>query len=81
LENIISKFKALAGLQNVTNTINGTHIPLGDRPNHRVTLVVGDFLNMKKNHSIVLEGVGDVNKIYWNVCASQHRGWCMMVDS
>lgn len=57
LENIISNFKALAELPNVTNAIDGTHIPLADHPNHRITLVVGDFFNMKKIHLIVLQGV------------------------
>jgi hypothetical protein len=67
LENIISNFKALPGLQNATNAINGTHIPLVDHPNHKVTLAVGDFFNMTKIHSIVLQGVRDVDKIFWNV--------------
>jgi hypothetical protein len=73
LENIISSFKALPGLRNATNAINGTHIPLADHPNHKVTLAVGDFFNMKKIHSVVLQGVCDVDKIFWNVCASQPR--------
>jgi hypothetical protein len=64
----------------VIHAINGTHTPLVDHPNHRVTVVVGDFFNMKKIHSIILEGVCDADKIFWNVYVSQPRG-CMMADS
>ena len=30
-----------------------------------------DFYNSKRFHSIVLQGICDVHRIFWNVCASQ----------
>ena len=33
-----------------------------------------DFFNHKKFHSIVLQGVCDTNRMFWNVCASQLGG-------
>lgn len=33
-----------------------------------------DFFNRKKFHSIVLQGVCDTNRLFWNVCAGQPGG-------
>jgi hypothetical protein len=61
-------------LPNICGAIDGTPVPLADRPNRRVTLVTSDFFNRKKFHSIVLQGVCDANKIFWNVCVGQLGG-------
>jgi hypothetical protein len=50
----ITEFHEITGLPNICRTIDGTHIPLADRPNWRVTLTQGDFFNRKKFHSIML---------------------------
>ena len=33
-----------------------------------------DFFNCKRFHSIILQGVCDTNKMFWNVCAGQPGG-------
>jgi hypothetical protein len=38
LEDIIEEFCEIIGLSNICGAIDGTHIPLTDRPNWRVTL-------------------------------------------
>jgi hypothetical protein len=74
LKDIIARFKDLIGILNICGAIDGIHIPLVDFPNKKVTLIVGDFFNRKKFHSIMLQVLCDVEKIFWNICASQPRG-------
>jgi hypothetical protein len=52
LQAIIEDFRDITGLPNICGAIDGTHIPLTDRPNRRVTLAASDFFNRK--NSIVL---------------------------
>ena len=33
-----------------------------------------DFFNCKRFHSIILQGVCDTNRMFWNVCAGQPGG-------
>jgi len=61
---IISDFESLTQLPNICGAIDGTHIPLAEIPNRRVTLAASDFFNRKKFHSIVLQGVCDSEKIF-----------------
>jgi hypothetical protein len=74
LEGIIGEFREITRLPNICGAIDGTHIPLADHPNWRVTLVHGDFFNRKKFHSIVLQVVCDANKLFWIVCVGQPGG-------
>jgi hypothetical protein len=74
LQDIIEDFRDITGLPNICGAIDGTHIPLADRQNRRVTLAANDFSNRKKFHSIVLQANCDANKIFWNVCAGQPGG-------
>jgi hypothetical protein len=74
LQGIILDFKKLTGLPNICGAIDGTHIPLAESPSRRVTVSASDFFNRKKFHSIVLQGVCDSHKIFWNVCAGQPGG-------
>ena len=74
LQGIINDFEELTGLSNICRAIDGIHIPLAERPSKRITLVESDFYNRKKYHSIVLQGVCDSKKIFWNVCAGQPGG-------
>jgi hypothetical protein len=64
LQAIIEDFRDITGLSNICGAIDGTHIPLADHPNRRVTLAASDFFNKKKFHSIVLPGICDANKIF-----------------
>jgi len=79
LKDIIAHFKDLIDIPNICGAIDGTHIPLVDFPSKKGTLIVGDFFNRKKFHSIRLQVLCDVDKIFWNICASQpggvHDGW------
>ena len=61
-------------MPNIVGAIDGTHIPLTCRPSLRHTPMPQDFFNRKKFHSIVLQGVCDTNRMFWNVCAGQPGG-------
>jgi hypothetical protein len=74
LKDIIACFKNLTCIPNICGTIDGTHIPLVDFSSKKVTLIVGDFFNRKKFHSIMLQVLCDVDKIFSNICASQPGG-------
>lgn len=54
--------------------VNGIHLPLSYRPNMRITIVIGDYYNCKCVMNIVMQGVCDVNKPFWDVCISQPSG-------
>jgi hypothetical protein len=56
--------KNVMGLPNVCGSIDGTHILLSRRPSIHLTPVATDFFNRKKFHSVVLQGVCDINKIF-----------------
>jgi len=74
LKDIIVCFENLTGTPNICEAIDETHIPLANLLSKKVTLATSDFFNRKKFHSIVLQAVWDVNKIFWNICASQPGG-------
>ncbi len=74
LKDIIACSKDLTSIPNICGAIDGTHIPLVDFPSKKVTLIVGDFFKRKKFHSIMLQVLCDVDKIFWNICASQLGG-------
>lgn len=59
---------------NIVSVIDGTHIPLFEKPNTKVIAFAIDFYNHKKFHNIVLQGVCDCDKNFWNVSTSQHGG-------
>ena len=74
LQSIIESLKDITGLSNIVGAIDGIHIPLTYRPSRRYTPMPQDFFNRKKFHSIVLQGICDSNKMFWDVCAGQPRG-------
>jgi hypothetical protein len=69
-KNIVACFENLTSVSNICGITNGIHILV---TNKKVTLIVGDFLNKKKFHNIVLQAMCDVDKIFWNVCVGQLR--------
>ncbi len=71
---IIQQFKDLTCLPNICDAIDGTHIPLGERPNRRYTIATIDYYNRKRFHNIVLQTICDTHKLFWNVCVSQPKG-------
>ena len=74
LHGIINDFEELISLPNIYGAINGIHISLVGRPSKRIALAESDFYKRKKFHSIVLQGVCDSKKIFWNICARQPDG-------
>jgi hypothetical protein len=42
-------------LPNICGAIDGIHIPLAGRPSKKYILVVSDYYNRKKMHSIVVK--------------------------
>ena len=74
LQGIIEKFRDITRLSNIASAIDDTHIPLTCRPTRRFTTMPSDFFNRKKFHSIVLQGVCDADRIFWNVCAGEPGG-------
>jgi hypothetical protein len=74
LQDIIEKFRDITGVPNICGAIDGTHIPLLTRPDAHITPISADFFNCKKFHSVLLQAVCDIDKIFWNVCAGQPGG-------
>jgi hypothetical protein len=62
LLHIIQQFEDLTSLPNICGAIDGTHIPLGERPNRKYTIIVVDYYNQKKFHNIVLQATCDTHK-------------------
>ena len=74
LQSIIEKFRAITRLLNIVGTIDDIHIPLSARPSRRYTPMPQDFYNRKYFHSIVLQAVCDINKMFWNICVGHPGG-------
>jgi hypothetical protein len=74
LHDIMKKFRNVTGLSNVCGSIDGTHIPLSRLLSVHLTPMAADFFNRNKFHSVVLQGVCDIDRIFWNVCAGQPGG-------
>ena len=51
--------------------IDGTHIPLSSRPQRNLTPMPSDFFNREKIHSVLLQAVCDLERIFRNVCIGQ----------
>jgi hypothetical protein len=74
LKDIIACFENFTCTPNICGAIHGIHIPLANLLSKKVTLATSGFFNRKKFHSIALQVVCDVDKIFWNICVSQPRG-------
>jgi hypothetical protein len=61
---IIQQFEDLIGLSNRCGAPDGTHIPLVERSNKRYTIATTDYYNQKRFHSIVLQAVCDIQKLF-----------------
>ncbi len=55
------------GLPNVCGTIDWSHIPLSQKLGKRVTAAP---TNYNCYNSIVLQGICNMDKLFWNVCCS-----------
>ena len=54
VQSIIEKFRDIIELSNIIGAIDGTHISMTCRRSRHYTLMLSDFYNRKKFHSIVL---------------------------
>ena len=61
-------------MPNICGATDGIHIPLARRLCSDLTSMASDFFNMKKFHSVVLQRICDMDRIFWNVCAGQPSG-------
>jgi hypothetical protein len=59
LLHIVQQFENLIGLLNICGAINGTHIPLAERPNRKYIIATIDYYNRKRFYNIVLQTVCD----------------------
>ena len=64
LHDIMERFRNSTGLPNICGAIDGTHIPLAQHPRSDLTSMASDFFNRKKFHSVVLQGVCDMDRIF-----------------
>ena len=61
----------MCGLPNVVGSIDGTHIPMETKPSRHHTIVPADFYCARKGfNSVVLQGVCDVDLLFWSVCCT-----------
>ena len=72
LVSIISQFKNLIGFESMYGAIDGIHIRLVEKP--PMNLIPVDYWNRPDHHSVLLQGVGDANLLFCNVCVSAPRG-------
>ncbi|MCO5601846.1 hypothetical protein L7F22_055971 [Adiantum nelumboides] len=62
---IITNFQAIIGLRNMYSAIDGTHIKLARKS--IVDLFPVQYVNRHGFHSILLQGIVDSKKLFWNV--------------
>ncbi len=70
----IEKLKDLISIQQITSVIDNIYIPLFFRPSKRITTTPRDFYNRECSFNVVMQGVCDMDKFFWNVCVGQHGG-------
>jgi hypothetical protein len=78
LKDIIPRFEDLTNIPSIFGAIDKTHILLKNLPNKKIIFTIGDFFNRKKFFSIVLQVVCDANKIFWNFCVADLKGFTMV---
>ncbi|KAL2622327.1 hypothetical protein R1flu_002532 [Riccia fluitans] len=72
LANCIAKFENLTDIRNICGAIDGTHIKLLRKP--RLQDTPKFYWNNKKFYSILLQGVCDADKVFWDVCCNAPGG-------
>jgi hypothetical protein len=72
LANIIACFHNITGLPNMCGAINGTHCKLNLKPPQSFT--PGDYWCRHDIYSVLLQGVCDSEKIFWDVCVRAPGG-------
>ncbi|KAG6543027.1 hypothetical protein Mapa_015523 [Marchantia paleacea] len=72
LANNIAKFQNLTNIPNICGAIDGTHIKLWRKP--RLQDTPKFYWNNKKFYSVLLQGVCDADKVFWDVCCNAPGG-------
>jgi hypothetical protein len=72
LRRIIGEFKQITGIENMAGAIDGSHIKLSKKPPNRY--VPADYWSRHDMHSVLLQGVCDANKLFWDVCVRSPGG-------
>ncbi|MCO5608074.1 hypothetical protein L7F22_062279 [Adiantum nelumboides] len=72
LAQIITDFEAITGLCNMCGAIDGTHIKLACKP--VVDLFPAQYVSRHGFHSILLQGIVDSKKLFWNVVCNAPGG-------
>ncbi|XP_024520164.1 protein ANTAGONIST OF LIKE HETEROCHROMATIN PROTEIN 1-like [Selaginella moellendorffii] len=72
LTKVIRKFASLSGTPNVCGAIGGSHIKLYNKPKPAYT--PADYLSSYGFYSVLLQGVCDSDKIFWDVCCNAPGG-------
>jgi hypothetical protein len=67
LRRIIARFREVTGgIDNMCGAIDGSHIKLARKPENKY--VPGEYWCRHDFHSILLQGVCDADKLFWDVC-------------
>jgi hypothetical protein len=74
LKSIIENFNNLTNIQHITSVIDNIHNPLFFRPSRKITTTRRDFYNWECSFNVVMQGVCDMDKIFWSVCVGEPSG-------
>jgi hypothetical protein len=66
LQRIIAKFKDLTAIDNFAGAIDGSHIKLHRKPANKY--YPAEYWSRHDFHSVLLQGVCDSDKLFWDVC-------------
>jgi hypothetical protein len=66
LQRIIAKFKEISDIDNFAGAVDGSHIKLHRKPQGR--FFPAEYWCRHDFHSILLQGVCDADKLFWDVC-------------
>ncbi len=65
---VIYQYQEFTCLPNICGAIGGTHIPLTKRPSRRYILVMSNYYNQRRFHSIIVQAICDAKYFFCNVC-------------
>ena len=72
LRSTLDSFRTICKIPNLAGAIDGSHIKLSRKP--RQVAVPSDYWNRHDFFSVLLQGVCDANKIFWDVCVRAPGG-------
>ncbi|GLJ14703.1 hypothetical protein SUGI_0238360 [Cryptomeria japonica] len=72
IQRLSSDFESITGIPNICGAIGGTHIKLQLKP--RNSYRPADYLSTHGFYSVLLQGVCDADKVFWDVCCNAPGG-------